>query len=85
MQGRPYPSSPGPLYQNDWCSAIDMEMIFHSHANETYFHKKGCAHDLILKMRVLDLGISLLPLKICESETGLEEGQLFRNILTGTR
>ena len=29
-----------------------MEMIFHSHANKTHFHKKGCALDLILKVRV---------------------------------
>ena len=31
---------PGPLYQNEVkCYAYDMEMIFHSHANETHFHK----------------------------------------------
>ena len=29
-----------------------MEMIFHSHANETHFHKKGCALGLFLKVRV---------------------------------
>ena len=29
-----------------------MEMIFHSHANITHFHKKGCAPSLILKVRV---------------------------------
>ena len=30
---RPFPSSPGPLYQKEVkCSAFDMEMIFHSHA-----------------------------------------------------
>ena len=29
-----------------------MEMIFHSHANKTHFHKKGCALGLILKVRV---------------------------------
>ena len=23
------------------CSAFDMEIIFHSHANKTHFHKKG--------------------------------------------
>ena len=28
-----------------------MEMIFHSHANGTHFHKKGCALGLILKLR----------------------------------
>ena len=33
-------------------SAFDMEIIFHSHANKTHFHKKGCAPSLILKVRV---------------------------------
>ena len=48
-----FPSSPGPLYQNEVkCSAFDMKMIFHSHANKTHFHKKGCAPSLILKVRV---------------------------------
>ena len=38
---RPFPSSAGPLYQNEVkCSSFDMEMICHSHANRTYFHKK---------------------------------------------
>ena len=39
---QPFPSSPGPLFQNEgrWCSAFDMEIIFHSHANKTHFHKK---------------------------------------------
>ena len=50
---KPLPSSPGPLYQNEVkCSAFEMEMIFHSHANKTHFHKKGCALGLILKVRV---------------------------------
>ena len=41
---RPFPSSPEPLYQNEVkCSASDMKMIFHSHANKNRFHKKGCA------------------------------------------
>ena len=44
---RPYPSSPGPLFQNEGrCSAFDMEIIFHSHANKINFHKKGCAPSL---------------------------------------
>ena len=34
-----------------------MEMIFHSHANKTHFHKKGCALGLILKV---ELGSGLL-------------------------
>ena len=50
----PFPSSPGPLFQNEGrCSAFDMEIIFHSHANNTYFHKKGCTPSLILKVRGL--------------------------------
>ena len=49
----PFPSSPGPLFQNESrCSAFDMEIIFHSLANETHFHKKGCAPSLIFKVRV---------------------------------
>ena len=52
-RNRPFPSSPGPLFQNEgWCSAFDKEIIFHSHANKTHFHKKGCAPSLILKVRV---------------------------------
>ena len=58
---RPFPSSPGPLYQNEVkCSAFDMEMIFHSYANNTHFLKKGCALGLILKVRVLELRSGLL-------------------------
>ena len=30
-----------------------MIMTFHSYANKTHFHKKGCALGLNLKMRVL--------------------------------
>ena len=44
---------PVPLFQNEGrCSAFDMEIIFHSHANKTHFHKKGCAPSIILKVRV---------------------------------
>ena len=50
---RPFPSSPGPLFQNEGrCSAFDIEISFHSHVNKTHFHKKGCAPSLILKVRV---------------------------------
>ena len=50
---RAFPSSPEPLHQNEVKrSAFDMEMIFHSHANKTHFHKKGLALGLILKVRV---------------------------------
>ena len=53
VANRPFPSSLGPLYQNEVkCLAFDTEMIFHSHANKTHFHKKGCALGLILKVRV---------------------------------
>ena len=49
----PFPSSPGSLYQNEVeCSAFDMEIIFHSHANKIHFHKKGCALGFILKVKV---------------------------------
>ena len=42
------------LNQNEVkCSAFDMKMSFHSHANKTHFHKKGCALGLLLKVRVL--------------------------------
>ena len=54
-RNRPFPSSPGPLYQNEVrCSAFDVRMIFHSHANKTHFHKKRCALGLILKVRVFE-------------------------------
>ena len=38
---RPFPSSPGPLYQNEAkCSAFDIEMIFHSHAKKDIFSQE---------------------------------------------
>ena len=58
---RPFPSFPGPLYQNEVeCSAFDGEMIFHLHANKTRFHKKGFALGLILKVTVFGLKSGLL-------------------------
>ena len=46
-KNKPFPSSPE---KNEVkCSAFDMEMIIHFHANKTHFHKKGCALGLILK------------------------------------
>ena len=52
-RNRPFPSSHGPLFQSEGrCSAFDMAIIFHSHANKTHFNKKGCAPSLILKVRV---------------------------------
>ena len=56
---RSFPGSPGPLYQSEVkCSAFYMEMIFHSRANKTHFHEKGCALGLILKV-LLELGSGL--------------------------
>ena len=53
LSDKPFPSLPGPLYQNEVeCSVFNVEMIFHSHANKTHLHKKGCALDLILKVKV---------------------------------
>ena len=47
----PFPSSSGPQYQNEVkCSAFDMEMIFHSYASKTQFHKKGCPLGLVLNL-----------------------------------
>ena len=41
-----------PLFQSEsWCSAFHMKMSFHSHANKTHFHMKGCAPGLALKKR----------------------------------
>ena len=61
-RNRPFPSSPGPLFQNEVkCSAFDIEIIFHSHANKTHFHKKGWALSLILKVRVF--GTRKRPIK----------------------
>ena len=49
----PCPCSLRPRYQNEIkCAAFDMEMILHSHANKTHFHKKSCELCLILKVRI---------------------------------
>ena len=62
------PSSPEPLFQNEGrCSAFDMEIIFHSQANKTHFQKKGCAPSLILKVRILELGIGPYEVKFLTS------------------
>ena len=63
---RPLTSSSRPLYQNEVkCLAFDKEMIFHSHANKTHFHKKGCSLDLILKVRVLNSEVAYSQDKVC--------------------
>ena len=55
----PFPSSSGPQYQNEVkCSAFDVEMIFHSYASKTQFHKKGCPLGLVLKGGYLVIGIT---------------------------
>ena len=44
LEKRPYLSFLVPLFQSEAkCEAIDMNMIFYSHANRTHFHKKGFA------------------------------------------
>ena len=41
MLNRPFPSPHGPLFQNEGrCSAFDMEIIFHYHANKLIFTRK---------------------------------------------
>ena len=63
VPNKPFQSSRGPLFQNEGrCSAFDMEIIFHSHANKTHFHKKG--------VRVLELGSGLLSYAIFYKEHG---------------
>ena len=48
--------SHGPLCQSEaTCKAIDVKMIFNSHAHKTYFHK-GFAINFVLKERVFELG-----------------------------
>ena len=59
-----FASSPGPLYKNIKFSAFDKETIFHSHANKTPFHKKGCALGLILNVRVFGARSILLVLLV---------------------
>ena len=68
-----------PLYQNEVrCSAFDMEMIFHSHANKIHFHNKGCALDLILKVRVF--GTRKWPISFVNFEAHLSVS--IENVLT---
>ena len=60
---------PGPLYENEVKhSTFDMKMIFHSQANKTHFHKKGCALGLILKVRVF--GTRKWPIRYFINEKG---------------
>ena len=49
---RPFPSYPKPLSSEAKCEAIDMKLIFYSHANKTHFLKRGFLIGLVLKVRV---------------------------------
>ena len=80
MHPAKFPSSPGTLYQNDVkCSAFDMEMIFHSQANTTHFHKKGCALGLILKVRVF--GTRKWPILLMFFARGFAPGRLLFSVV----
>ena len=51
-QNRPFPSSKKSHFQSEAkCEAIDMKIIFNYDANKTYFHNKGFALTLVLKVR----------------------------------
>ena len=51
-QNRPFPSSPGPLYQNEVrCSTFLVEMSFICMRMKTHFHIKGGAPNLVLIQR----------------------------------
>ena len=65
-----------------------MEIIFHSHANKTHFHKKSCALGLILKVRVF--GTRKWPIQFWEVffksekrsfKRGINHEQLYKNNL----
>ena len=57
VYNRPFTSYPMSLFQNETKrEAIDVTMIFYSHAQKTYFHKKGLSISLVLKQR---LGVAL--------------------------
>ena len=72
---RPFPSCPGPLFQNEGrCSAFDMEIIFHSHANKTHFQKKGWRLASFWKWGSLELGSGLFCIT---SSCNLRWGVLF--------
>ena len=49
---RPFPSSLVPLFQNESkCETFHMKNEFHSHANQSHFHKNSFALRLALKQR----------------------------------
>ena len=49
---RSFPSYPKPLLCEAKCEAIDMKLIFYSHANKTHFLKRGFLIGLVLKVSV---------------------------------
>ena len=50
---RLFPSYPKPLFQSKAkCKAIDVKIIFYSHANKTLFHKKSFPLSLVVKVNV---------------------------------
>ena len=51
---RPFPSFHFLVFESE-AKAIDMKMIFYSHANETHFHLKGFARSLVLNVTVFGI------------------------------
>ena len=50
---RPFPSCLKPLFKSEAeCKAIDVIIVFSTHANKTHFHKKSLALSLVLKVEV---------------------------------
>ena len=71
---RSFPSSPGSLYQNEVkCSTFDMEMIFHSHASKTHFHKKVVHLASFWKWGFLELRSGALVLNIPPTTSKLSD------------
>ena len=66
-------------------------MIFHSHANKTHFHKKGCAFGLILKVRVFGtrkwpiaaMFFAPMLLNTCERREIFKHAHYFKIMLIG--
>ena len=53
VSNRLFPSRLKPLSQSEAkCEAIDMKMIFYSHANKAHFHKEDFTLGLVVKVRV---------------------------------
>ena len=79
---------PRSLYQNEVkCSAFDMEIIFHSHANKTHFHKKGCVLGLTRKWPVISTDLffaSLFKSRWVASKPEIKQRSLWGSSLTYT-